>query len=75
MPKSLTEIRKEPGKSNAYKYKGVAKKDFAGPSETYPINTLKRAKSAIKLAHNSPQEESIKARARAKYPQLKKGKK
>jgi len=67
--KKIAQIRKEPGKSNAYKYKGV--KDFAGPNNTFPINTIKRAKSAIKLAHNSPQEATIKAKARAKYPSLK----
>lgn len=70
-PKKLAQIRKEPGKSNAYKYKNVKASDFAGPDKTYPINTLKRAKSAIKLAHNSPQESSIKTKAYNKFPQLK----
>lgn len=69
--KNITRVRKEPGKSNAGKYAGVKKGDFAGPSQTYPINTLERAKSALKLAHNSPQEDAIKSKVYRKYPQLK----
>ena len=48
---TISEIREKPGMSNAGKYKNVKAKDFAGPNGTYPINTLKRAKSALKLAH------------------------
>jgi hypothetical protein len=67
--KDITEIRKEPGKSNAGKYPDV--KDFAGPDGTYPINTIERGRSALKLAHNSPNPEAIKAKVYAKYPELK----
>ena len=67
--KTITEIREEPGKSNAGKYPGV--KDFAGPDGTYPIDTLERAKSALKLAHNSPNPEAIRRKVFAKYPELK----
>ena len=38
--KTITEIREEPGKSNAGKYPNVSSNDFAGPNGTYPINTL-----------------------------------
>ena len=71
--KTISEIREEPGMSNAGKYKNVAKGDFCGPKGTYPVNTLKRAKSALKLAHNAENPESIKACVYRKYPQLKEG--
>jgi hypothetical protein len=69
--KTITEIREEPGKSNAGKYPNVSPDDFAGPDGTYPINTLERAKSALKLAHNASNPESIKNKVYAKYPELK----
>ena len=67
--KTITEIREEPGKSNAGKYPGVT--DFAGPDGTYPINTKKRGESALKLAHHSPDKSSIVKKVLAKYPGLK----
>jgi len=67
--KTITEIREEPGKSNAGKYPGV--KDFAGPDGTYPIDTIERARSALKLAHNASNPGAIKAKVYAKYPELK----
>ena len=76
MPKTtITEIREEPGKSNAGKYPNVAKGDFCGGDGTYPVNTLKRAKSALKLAHNASNPEKIKNCVYEKYPQLKDGSK
>ena len=72
---NLTELREEPGKSNAYKYTNVSKGDFCGPDETYPVNTLERAKSALKLAHNAENPDSIKDCVYSKYPELKKGSK
>ncbi len=69
--KTVAKIRKEPGKSNAYKYSGVKKEDFAGPDGTYPINTPSRAKSALKLAHNASNPAAIKAKVYRKYPSLK----
>tara|TARA_R110002110_G_scaffold194640_1_gene403646 strand:- start:23 stop:289 length:267 start_codon:yes stop_codon:yes gene_type:complete len=76
--KSMSEIREEPGSSNAGEYPNVKKGDFCGPSGgaaagTYPVNTRKRAKSALKLAHNAPRPEGIKACVYRKYPELKKG--
>jgi len=75
--KTLTEVREEPGSSNAGKYKGV--KSFCGPAGgaakgTYPVNSLKRAKSAIKLAHNAPNPDGIKNCVYSKFPELKEGK-
>ena len=70
----LEKLRKKPGMSNAGKYKNGPKDEFAGPSGTYPINTLKRAKSAIKLAHFSPHQESIIKKVYKAYPQLDKSK-
>ena len=72
--KTLSEIRKLPGESNAGKYPNVKKSDFAGPDGTYPINTKARAESALRLAHNSPDEAGIRKKVYAKYPSLKKGK-
>lgn len=66
--------RKKPGGSNVGKYKGV--KEFAGtaggaPAGSYPINTKKRAKSALKLAHNAPNPQGIKNKVYREYPSLK----
>lgn len=69
--KTITEIREEPGKSNAGKYPNVSPDEFAGPDGTYPINTLARAKSALKLAHNASNPSMIKANVYKKYPELK----
>jgi len=67
--------KKKPGQSNLGKYVKVSKDDFAGPDGTYPINTKARGKSALKLAHNSPEAAEIKKKVRNKYPSLKKSKK
>jgi hypothetical protein len=71
--KKQAAARKKPGGSNVGKYKGV--KAFAGPSGgapagSFPINTLKRAKSALKLAHNAPRPAGIKRAVYKKYPSL-----
>lgn len=70
-------LEKRAGGSNVGEYKDVTKKNFAGPSGgappgSYPINTMKRAKSALKLAHNAPNPAGIKAAVYKKYPVLKK---
>ena len=51
--KTITETREEPGMSNAGKYPNVSKDDFCGPKGTYPVNTIERGRSALKLAHNA----------------------
>lgn len=71
--KKQAAARKKPGGSNVGKYKGV--KAFAGPSGgapagSFPINTLTRAKSALKLAHNAPRPAGIKRAVYKKYPNL-----
>lgn len=74
-------MEKKPGGSNVGRYPDVSQKDFAGPSGgapagSYPVNTKSRAKSALKLAHNAPNPEGIKAAVYKRYPDLKpKGKK
>ena len=71
--KKQAAARKKKGGSNVGKYKkGIA---FAGPAGgapagSYPINTLARAKSALKLAHNAPRPAGIKRAVYRKYPQL-----
>lgn len=69
--------RTKPGGSNVGDYKNVSKGDFCGPAGgapegSYPVNTRKRAKSALKLAHNAPNPEGIKRCVLAKYPGLEK---
>ena len=71
--KTISEVREEPGMSNSGKYKDVSKGDFCGPKGTFPVNSLKRAKSALKLAHNAENPEAIKACVYKKFPDLKKG--
>ena len=72
--KKQAAARKKQGGSNVGKYKkGIA---FAGtsggaPAGSFPINTLKRAKSALKLAHNAPRPAGIRAAVYRKYPSLK----
>lgn len=68
--KKAAKIRKQPGKSNAGEYPKVKAKDFAGPDGTYPINTIARAKSALKLAHNAKNPAAIKREVYKKYPSL-----
>lgn len=73
-------MEKRAGGSNVGEYKTVSKKEFAGPSGgspmgSYPIDTLKRAKSALKLAHNAPNPAGIKNKVYKKYPELKPKKK
>ena len=66
-------LEKRPGGSNIGNYKNVKKTDFAGSLPgSFPINSLSRAKSALKLAHNDSSPESVKRKVYAKYPQLKK---
>ena len=67
---TISEIREKPGMSNAGKYKNVKPQDFAGPNGTYPINTLKRAKSALKLAHFAANPGNIVKNVLKKYPEL-----
>lgn len=68
----LKKIREQPGMSNAGKYSNVKK--FAGPHGTYPINTIDRAKSALKLAHNASNPSAIKSKVYNAYPSLKSSK-
>lgn len=74
--KKESKLEKKPGGSNTGEYKNVKASDFAGKAGgtspySYPINTLARAKSALKLAHNAPNPEGIRKKVYAKYPELK----
>lgn len=69
-------MEKKPGGSNVGEYKSVKKADFAGPAGgsppgSYPINTLSRARSALRLAHNAPDAQGIKNKVYKLWPQLK----
>lgn len=65
--------RAKPGGSGVGRYGGVKK--FAGPAGgapkgSFPINTLKRAKSALSYAHNAPNPAKLKASVYRAYPAL-----
>lgn len=62
----LTAIRKEPGKSNAFKYKGI--KSFAGPDKTFPIQDKAHARNALARAHFAKNPEAIRKKVHAKFP-------
>lgn len=68
----ISKIRKKPGMSSAGKYKNVAKKDFAGPEGTFPINDIAHGRNALARAHYAKNPEAIKKKVYAKYPGLKK---
>ena len=75
LTKRERKARKKPGGSNVGKYEKVKKSAFCGPSGgspagSYPVNTLARGKSALKLAHNAPNPEGIKSCVYRKYPTL-----
>ena len=77
LTKRERKARKKPGGSNVGKYEKVKKSAFCGPSGgspagSYPVNTLARGKSALKLAHNAPNPAGIRRAVVAKYPGLKK---
>ncbi len=71
MAEEISKIREKPGESNAGKYKGVKANNFAGPDKTFPINTLKRARSALSYSHNAENPSAIKEKVYNKYPALK----
>ncbi len=65
--------RKKAGGSNVGKYKGVKK--FAGPAGgapkgSFPINTLKRAKSALSYAKKAPKPAGIKKAVYRAFPAM-----
>lgn len=68
-------MKKKAGGSNVGKYKDVSKSSFAGPkggapAGSFPINTKKRAKSALAYAHNAPNPSGIRSAVKSKYPNL-----
>ncbi len=76
----LVKIQKKPGGSNVGEYKGVAKKSFCGPAGgspkgSFPVNSKKRARSALAYAHNAPNPSGIRACVKKKFPSVGKNKK
>ena len=72
---AVRKARKKPGGSNVVEYKRVKSSAFCGPSGgapsgSYPVNTISRARSALKLAHNAPNPEGIRQCVLKKYPHL-----
>jgi len=62
--KKVLADRKKPGGSNVGEYKKVSKGGFCGPSGgapkgSYPVNTPKRRRAALSLAHNAPNPSGI----------------
>ncbi len=80
LKKKAAMMRKKAGGSNVGQYKDVSKKSFCGPSGgspagSFPVNSKKRGKAAMKLAHNAPNPEGIKACVKRKFPSIGKNKK
>jgi len=76
LTKKVRAARKKPGGSNVGEYKRVKTSNFAGPAGgapagSFPINTIARARSALKLAHNAPNPAGIRRAVYKKYPSLK----
>jgi len=74
--KDLDREREREGSSNAGDYSDVDKDDFCGPAGgaapgTYPCDTIDRARSALRLAHNAPDPDGIKRCVYNKFPELK----
>ena len=74
--KAEKKARKKPGGSNVGEYRKVKSSDFCGPAGgapkgSFPVNTLARARSALKLAHNAPNPSGKRSCVLLKYPQLK----
>ena len=68
---------KRAGGSDVGKYKNTPKGDFVGtdggaPRGSYPDNTKKRAKAALRYAHYAPDPAGIREAIFRKYPSLKK---
>ena len=80
LTKKVRAARKKAGGSNVGKYKRVKTKDFAGPAGgapagSFPINTIDRARSAIKLSGNAPRPAALREKVYKKYPSLRPKKK
>lgn len=78
--KKEKKLEKKPGSSNLGEYKSVDPSEFAGAAGgaakfTFPINTKKRARSALARAHFAPNPEGIKKKVYKEYPELKPDKK
>ena len=75
---TVRNARTKAGGSSAGDYPGVKK--FAGPAGgapagTFPINTQKRARSALAYAHNAPDPAGIKRAVERAYPAMGKSQK
>lgn len=70
-----SKLRKKPGMGSVGRWKGVAKKDFAGPDGTFPINDKAHARNALARAHFSPNPGKIRAAVHKKFPSIGKAKK
>lgn len=78
--KKKKQLEDKPGGSNVGEYENVKPSDFAGsaggaPKYSYPIPTVEKARSALRLAHNAPNPEGIKKKVYNKFPQLRPKKK
>lgn len=67
-----SKLREKPGMGSVGKYKTVAKKDFAGPKGSFPIQDLAHARNALARAHFAKNPEEIRSKVYHKYPELKK---
>ena len=72
--KDEADLKLRPGGSNIGKYSQVKETNFAGEAcglpGAYPIDTIERARSALKLAFNAKNKDCIKEQVYKKYPSL-----
>ena len=60
-------------KLDAKERKAIPTKDFAGPDRSYPINDKSHARNALARASGKPVDAEVKAKVKAKYPDIKVG--
>lgn len=69
------ELENKAGGSNIGEYSNLTASEFAGSycglPGAYPINTIERARSALRLAHNASNPDCIREQVYKRYPELK----
>jgi len=70
-----SELKKKPGSSNSGEYEDVSPTNFSGTAGgaspySFPIDTLKRARSALARAHFASDPEGIERSVYRKWPEL-----
>tara|TARA_B100000949_G_scaffold1987_1_gene1726 strand:+ start:554 stop:811 length:258 start_codon:yes stop_codon:yes gene_type:complete len=80
LPAKIKAARKKPGGSNVGKYTRVKASEKVGPKGgapkgSFPINTMDRARAALRFADKAPNPQGIRNAVYKEYPSLKPKKK